>query len=136
MYYYAHFDHAADGITVTFPDIPEAMTCAQTEEKAMVRAEDVLLTCVELYFDEGWVFPRARAGREGETAVYLPETVYAKILLHNTLLEKGESKANLARLLDTQPPEVQRILNVRHKTRIDTLGRALAALGRPLHLSV
>ena len=130
MYYYAHFDHAADGITVTFPDIPEAITCAQTDAKAMVMAEDALLTCVELYFEDGRPF------REGETAVYLPETVYAKILLHNTLLEKGESKANLARLLDTQPPEVQRILNVRHKTRIDTLGRALAALGRPLHLSV
>lgn len=136
MFYYAHFDCADDGITVTFPDIPEAITCGHSEAEALAMAEDVLLSCVEIYFDNGWPFPLAREGKDGEKAVYMPESVYAKILLHNTLLEKGESKAHLARLLDTNPPEVQRIFDVRRKTRIDTLGRALAVLGRPLHLSV
>jgi len=136
MYYFAHFDYADDGITVTFPDIPEGITCGQSEEAAMAMAEDVLLSCVEIYFEEGWLFPLAREGKTGEKAVYMPESVYAKILLHNTLLEQGASKAQLARLLETNPPEVQRFFDVRRKTRIDTLGRALALLGRPLHLSI
>ena len=136
MYYFAKFYHANDGITVTFPDIPEGITCGQTEKVAMEMAEDVLLSCVEIYFEEGWPFPLAREGKPGEKAVYIPESVYAKILLHNTLLEKGASKAQLARLLETNPPEVQRFFDVRRKTRIDTLGRALALLGRPLHLSI
>lgn len=136
MFYFANFHYADDGITVTFPDIPEGITCGQSEEVAMAMAEDVLLSCVEIYFDEGWSFPLAREGRPGEKAVYMPESIYAKILLHNTLLEQGASKAQLARLLDTNPPEIQRIFDVRRKTRIDTLGRALALLGRPLHLSI
>lgn len=136
MYYFAHFDYVDDGITVTFPDIPEGITCGQSEEAAMAMAEDVLLSCVEIYFEEGWLFPLAREGKTGEKAVYMPESVYAKILLHNTLLEQGTSKAQLARLLETNPPEVQRFFDVRRKTRIDTLGRALALLGRPLHLSI
>lgn len=136
MFYYAHFDYADDGITVTFPDIPEAITCGHSDAEAMEMAEDVLLSCVDIYFDEGWKFPLARKGKAGEKAVYMPESVYAKILLHNTLLETGKSKADLARLLNTNPPEVQRIFDVRRKTRIDTLAQALTLLGRPLHLSV
>lgn len=136
MFYYAHFDYADDGITVTFPDIPEAITCGRTDAEATAMAEDVLLSSVDMYFEDGRAFPLAREGALDEKPIYLPESVYAKILLHNTLLESGKSKAELARLLNTNPPEVQRIFDVRRKTRIDTLAQALALLGRPLHLSV
>lgn len=136
MLYYARFDKADDGITVTFPDIPEAITCGQTDHEAMKMAEDALLSAIEMYFEEDMPFPLAREGKKGETAVYLPETVYAKILLHNKMLETGTAKTELAKAIGTNPPEVSRILRVRHKTKIDTIGRALAALGSPLRLSI
>lgn len=136
MYYYANFDRADDGISVTFRDIPEAITCGQTDSEALEMAEDALLTCVEIYFDEDRPFPLASKQQKGEIAVYLPETVYAKVLLHNVMLEKGVNKADLARTIDAKPPEIQRILRPRHKTKIDTIGHALSALGKPLQLSV
>ncbi len=136
MYYYANFDRADDGITVTFRNIPEAITCGQTEEEAIEMAEDVLLSCVEIYFDQGWVFPLAGKAKKGEVPIYLPETVYAKVLLHNVMVEKGVNKADLARKSELTPPEVQRILKPRHRTKIDTIGRCLSSLGRPLQLSV
>ena len=83
MLYYANFNYADDDITVTFPDIPEAITCGQTTAEALEMAEDVLLCAVEVYFDDNRPFPLARADKEGETAVNLPDTVYAKVLLHN-----------------------------------------------------
>ncbi len=100
MYYYANFDRADDGITVTFRDIPEAITCGHSDAEA------------------------------------IDESVYAKVLLHNVMLEKGLNKAELARKADLTPPEVQRLLKPRHKTKIDTIGLALSALGKPLQLAV
>jgi hicB family toxin-antitoxin system, antitoxin component len=128
MHYFACFNYANDGITVTFPDIPEAITCEKTENAAMIMAEDVLLSCVEIYFEEGWPFPLTRQEKAGERAVYLPESVYARILLHNTLLEKGVSKTQLAQFLNITPPEVDRIFELHHKTSSVLLNRALTFL--------
>lgn len=136
MYYYAQFDHAQDGITVTFRDIPEAITCGQNDQQAQEMAADALLCCVEIYFDENRHFPLPSQQKPDEVGVYLPETVYAKVLLHNVMLEKGVNNAELARYIAAAPPEVSRILKPRHKTKIDTIGKALAALGKPLVLSV
>ena len=136
MHYFACFNHADDGITVTFPDIPEAITCGQTENAAMVMAEDVLLSCVEIYFEKGWPFPLMRQGKTGEKAVYLPESVYAKILLHNALLEKGISKTQFAQLLDTTLSEVDRIFEPHRKTSSVLLNRALTLFKCPLSFSI
>lgn len=133
MHYFACFNYANDGITVTFPDIPEAITCEKTENAAMIMAEDVLLSCVEIYFEEGWPFPLARQEKASERAVYLPESVYARIL-HNTLLEKGVSKTQLAQFLNITPPEVDRIFELHHKTPSVLLNRALTLLDFPLPL--
>jgi predicted RNase H-like HicB family nuclease len=40
--YPAIFDHADDGITITFPDLPGAISCAETEEEALFMAKDAL----------------------------------------------------------------------------------------------
>ncbi|MDH3001496.1 transcriptional regulator [Chelonobacter oris] len=137
MFYPALFTAAEEGgFVVTFPDIPEGITQGNTFDEAMEMAEDVLLSCIEIYFDEDKTFPLARKAADGETAVKLPESVYAKVLLHNAMLEQSVTKAQLARLANIRPPEVGRILEPRHTTKIDTLGRAFAALGKQLQLSV
>ena len=46
------------------------------------------------------------------------------------------SKAELARFMDVRPPEMQRILDPRHNTKLDTISRMLSKLGRPLKLSI
>ena len=137
MNYPALFTPAEEGgFVVTFPDIPEAITQGDTFEEAMEMAEDVLLSSVEIYFDDERAFPLSRPAGIYETSVFMPESVYAKILLHNTMCEKFISKAEVARLNNIKPPEVQRILSPRHTTKIDTIGRILFNLGKPLHLSL
>ncbi|QLB40796.1 type II toxin-antitoxin system HicB family antitoxin [Mannheimia pernigra] len=137
MFYPALFTPAEEGgFVVTFPDIPEALTQGDTFEEAMEMAEDVLISSVEIYFDDERVFPLSRPTGIYETSVFMPESVYAKILLHNTMCEKFISKAEVSRLNNIKPPEIHRILNPRHTTRIDTIGRILVSLGRPLQLSL
>ena len=136
MYYYANFDYAPDGITVTFRDIPEAITCGNDDADAMFMAEDALLVSLEFYFEDERTIPLPSKAKKGEKAVYLPDSIFSKVLLHNAMIEKKISNAALARAMNTTPAEVQRIVNVRHKTKIDTIGKALNAIGFQLQMSI
>ena len=40
--YPAIFEHDDDGITITFPDLPGAISCADTEQEALFMAKDAL----------------------------------------------------------------------------------------------
>ena len=69
-------------------------------------------------------------------AVELPPSVVAKVLLLNTMIETNTHPADLARKLGVSRQEVSRLMDLRHTTKIDTVARALYALGRRLDLSL
>ena len=46
FFYYAVFDYADDGINIFFPDVPEALSCADDDAEAEVMAEEVLGLCL------------------------------------------------------------------------------------------
>ena len=50
--YPAIFSEAADGVTVTFPDVPEAVTWGTTRPEAKERAADALITALSTYVEE------------------------------------------------------------------------------------
>lgn len=45
--YYAVFEYADDGINITFPDIPEALSCAFSKNQAIKMSEDALVLALE-----------------------------------------------------------------------------------------
>ncbi len=137
MFYPANFEKSEEGgFVVTFINLPEGITQGDTYEAAMEMAEDALISCVEIYFDDEKPFPVPRMVKKGEESVFLPDSVYAKVLLHNTMLKNKMSKAELARLTSIRPPEIQRILTPRHNTKIDTISRIMAKIGNPIALVV
>ena len=54
----------------------------------------------------------------------------------NTMIETNTRPADLARKLGVSRQEVSRLMDLRHTTKIDTVARALYALGRRLDLSL
>ena len=66
----------------------------------------------------------------------LPPSVGAKVLLLNEMLAQGTRPADLARLMNIRPQEVNRLTTLRHATKIDTVADALKALGKRLELSL
>jgi len=62
----------------------------------------------------------------------LPASVSAKVLLLNEMLRQKVRPAELARRIGTTPQEVNRLTNIRHRTRIDGIDKALRALGKRL----
>lgn len=135
--YPAHFDPAPEGgYTVTFRDIPEAVTQGDTMDEARDRARDALVTAMDFYFEDGQAVPAPSAPQEGEQLVTLPPSVAAKVALLNARLETGAKPADVARTMGVKPQEMTRIFDLQHATKIDTVAAALAAMGYELRVEV
>jgi antitoxin HicB len=124
------------GVLVGCPDIPEMHSVGDTVDEALREAVDGLESAIDIYFDERRPVPAPSKAGRGQATVALPALVVGKVLLHNEMLAQGVKKAELARRLNIAPPNVERIFNVRHKTRIETIEAALLALGKRLDVRV
>lgn len=134
--YPVHLEPAEEGgFVVTFPDIPEAITEGDDEAEALVWALDALETMLEAYMDDKQRIPYPSPAN-GRPVVVLPVVIAGKVILHNTLLEAGKRKADLARLLNLSPTVVDRLLSLRHKSRIEQIETALALFGKKLVVDV
>lgn len=123
-----------DGWMASFPDIPEALTGGDTREDALINARDALVTAFEFYFEDARPVPLPSV-IEGAELVAVPLSVWGKVLLLNAMLEQRLPQAELARRMGTRKQDVQRLVDLRHPTKIDTLAQAMAAMGKQLVLS-
>jgi len=121
---------------VTFPDIPEAATTADTKEQALVMAVDALESALDFYFDQKRLVPPPSKTKPGQPFVDLSATVTAKAMLHNEMLVSGIKKAELARRMKMAAPNVERIFHAKHGTKFETLEAAFAALGKKIEITV
>lgn len=137
MRYPALFQAEPDGgFSVTFRDIPEAITQGDTIEEARAMAADALLTALDFYFEDSRPVPKASKAKAGEELVEIPPSAWAKVLLLNEMATQQVRPAELARRLNTSPQEVNRLVNLKHVTKIDALAAALSALGKRLEVKV
>ena len=136
MKYPATFTSEGERFVVTFRDIPEAITQGDDEEDALFMAKDVLIASMEVYFDEKRRVPAASAPQPDDRLIALPASIAVKVLLLNQMLEQTVTPSELARRMDTTRQEVNRLIDLKHTTRIDRIEDAMAALDRELKLSV
>lgn len=68
----------------------------------------------------------------GRPSVRPSALVCAKLALYQAMREQGISKASLARRLAWHLPQVDRVLDLTHASRLEQVETALAALGREL----
>ena len=124
------------GFTVTFRDVPEAITEADTREEALLRAEDALESALALYIAAGEPLPAASEVEANEEMVPLSALGMAKAALYDAMREQSVGRAELARRLRWHLPQVSRVLNLRHASRMEQVEAALAALGLRLIVDV
>jgi antitoxin HicB len=127
-------DETDGGFTVTFVDIPEAITQGDTEVEALAAAKDALESALDFYFEDKRTVPLPSQVKGGQHVVELPASLSAKVLLLNEMITQCIRPAELARRLNTTPQEVNRLTNVRHTTRIDGIAAALKAMGKHLDM--
>ena len=122
-------------LLVSFVDIPEAHTFANSEEEIAIRATDCVLTALEGYMKDRRPIPAPSRELTGRVAA-LPPLAVAKIALYEAMRNAGVRKAELARRLRWHMPQVDRVLSLRHGSRLEHLEAALAALDHRLEMRV
>jgi antitoxin HicB len=123
------------GFTVTFPDLPEAVTQGEDEDEAAAMAEDALVTALSFYTDNAERLPRPSAAR-GRPVAYVPPLVAAKLALHDAMLAAGVSNVALARRLGTDEKTVRRLRDPLHQSRINQIDVARRALGKRMGIVI
>lgn len=123
------------GFSVSFPDIPEALTGGDDLADALAQAVDCLEEALASRIADKETIPVPSPARDRHTVA--PGTlIAAKTALYSALREAGLTRVAFAALLGVQESEVRRMLNPRHATRIDRLDAALARLGKRLEITV
>ena len=125
-----------DTYWVRCPDIPEMNSVGETVDDALKEALDGLETAFSIYIDMRSVIQAPRPAKDGDYIVRLPIKVAAKVLLFNEMMAQGVTKAEMARRLGGFQTSADRLLSVRHSTRLETIEGAFKVLGRHLDLRV
>lgn len=128
--------HTDGVVMLTCRDIPEFATVGDDLDEALFEAVDGLETALIGYMQDRENIPAPSKPKRGEQLVGLPALAVAKIGLYEAMLEKNMRKADLARMLGVHMPQVDRILDLRHGTKIDQVEHALSLLGREIELTV
>jgi antitoxin HicB len=127
--YPAKFAPEKKAISVTFPDLPEAVTCGYSEDEAMEYAVDALETILSEYIKRRREIPKpGKAEGKGMRLVALPALSEAKVRLYEAMRLRGVRKADLARRIGWHKSQMDRLLDLTHASRLDQIETALKGL--------
>ena len=129
-------DREAGGFTVTFPDLPEAITQGEDRLDTLTQAADCLEEAIAGRIRRGDEIPVASKTKASQTVVFVPPLMAAKAALYLAMREAKISNVKLAKQLGCDEKDVRRLLDPRHSSRITALQAALAALGKKIVLAV
>ncbi len=119
-------------VLVTSPDFPELTTFGDDREEAVARAVHALEEAIAARIHDRKDIP---APSRSETYAVLPTLTSVKVMLYQGMRDQGVGKAELARRLGWHMPQVDRVLDVQHRSRIDQMDAALGAIGQRLHVT-
>ena len=123
-------------VLVTFADVPEAITFGADQEEALLQAVDALETALSFYVDARKPLPVPSKAKRGQRMVRPSALEGAKLGVYQAMTEQGIKKAELARRLGWHMPQVDRLFDLKHASRMDQLEKAARSLGREIRVSV
>ena len=120
-------------ILATSPDFPELTTFGDDRAEALARAVDALEEAIAARVHDRKDIPQPSLG---QTYAVLPTLTSVKVLLYRGMREQGIGKAELARRLGWHLPQVDRVLDIQHRSGLEQLDTALGAIGQRLHVTM
>ena len=125
-----------DTLLVTFTDVPEAITFGADEDEALLNAVDALETGLSFYVDARMSLPAVSQPAVGQKTVRPSALECAKLGVYQAMTEQGIKKAELARRLGWHMPQVDRLFDLRHASKLDQIEAAAIVLGRHIEVTV
>jgi antitoxin HicB len=123
------------GWTVTFPDVPEAITQGDSGGEVVAMAEAALVTALSFYTDEGQALPRPSPAH-GRPLAVVPPLAAAKLALHDAMLAGDVTNVVLGRRLGLDEKAIRRLRDPLHRSHIEQIDAALRSLGKRLEVRV
>ncbi|MGG5811476.1 type II toxin-antitoxin system HicB family antitoxin [Falsiroseomonas sp. CW058] len=123
------------GFSVSFPDVPEALTQGEDEADALAMAEDALVSGLSFYVDREAPLP-VPSEAAGRPVVAVPVLEATKLALHEAMLAARISTVELARRMGIDEKNARRVRDILHRSRVDQVELALRALGRRVVVEV
>ena len=118
-------------VLATSVDFPELTTFGDDRDEALSRAADALEEAIAARIAAKQDIP---VPSTGDVGVAVPTLTAIKALLYQGMRDQGVGKAELARRLGWHLPQVDRVLDVHHSSRLDRMDAALNAIGRQLEV--
>jgi antitoxin HicB len=125
-----------DTILVEFPDVPEAHTFGEDVDEALMQAVDALESALSMYIDDRRDIPKPSPVKRRGKFVTVPALTEAKLALYSAMRAQRVGKAELARRLNCHLPQIDRLLDLLHSSRLDQLEAAFRTLGKRITILV
>jgi len=117
---------------VTFLDVPEAVASGANEKEALLHATDSLVKELSSYIGANLLLPRPGKATKRQKTVRISALQCAKLEVYQEMISQGIKKAELARRLGWYMPQVIRLFDLRHASRLDYVEAAARVLGKNL----
>ena len=114
------------------PDFPELITSGDNKEEAASNVAHALVEAIAALIQDEKDIPKPS---EGDTFAILPTMTSVKVMLYEEMREQGISRAELRRRAGWYWPQIYRVLDVRHHSRLDMMDTALQAVGINLYVT-
>jgi antitoxin HicB len=123
-------------LLVTSPDFPELVTFGEDRADAISRAADAIATVIQGRISDRAKIPKPSEAKRGQIFVPLSTLIAAKLALYDLMIKTGTRKADLARKLGVHAPQIDRLLDLNHDSRLDQIDSAVRALGKELEIRI
>ena len=115
---------------INFSDFSELQGVSYCKEDVELEAQEILLASFAELVELRKPIPFATQTKSEATfTVYLPIICCLKIALHNAILNSVTQRIDLARRLNINAQQIERLLDIHYASKIELLEQALYILG-------
>lgn len=123
-------------VVATFPDFAQsASALGEYEDDALHGAVQALVRSLGFCVARSQEIP-SPSRRRGAPRVRVPALVEAKLIVYRTMRDAGVTRATLAKRLRWHRPQVDRLLDLAHASRLDQIEAALRVMGHDLAIGL
>ncbi len=123
-------------VMVTFADVPEAITFGLDEDEALLQAVDALESALTFYIEDRKPLPTPSKPKKGQKTVRPSALECGKLGVYQAMTEQGIKKSELARRLGWHMPQIDRLFDLRHASKLDQIEAAASVLGKHVKLHI
>ena len=122
--------------TVSFRDLPFALTDGKSYDEVLEEATDCLSEALASCILDNEEIPEPSKAEKGEVLVAPSALIAAKAALYVAARESGLNKTALAKKLHVSEAVGRRLLNPRYQTKIVNIDKALKSMGKKMIISM